>query len=88
MAMLKVVFFAGLVLLGAVAVFLGSVFLLSVGFEGPISISYLQKGQSVIETVHRADDPARFWRLYATMGLAPLLLGAVAAVLGVRALKR
>lgn len=88
MAMLKIVFFGGLVVLGAVAVFLGAVFLLSVGSEGPISISYVRQGETVIETVRKAEDPARFWRLYTTLGIAPLLLGAMAAALGMRALRR
>lgn len=88
MVMLKMVFFGGLVLLGSVAVFLGVVFLLATGYDGPIAISYLRDGQTVVETVRKADDAGRYWRLYTIMGLAPLMLGAAAAWLGVRTLRR
>ena len=81
---IKIAFFAGLVVLGAVAMFLGVVFLIATGSDGPIMISYVDEGKTVMETVTKSENPGRFWQLYAMMGVAPLLLGAIATLFGVR----
>jgi hypothetical protein len=89
MALVRIVFFAGLVVLGAIGLFLGLVFLLATGSDGPIAISYMaESGKTVIETVQRSEDPDRYWRLYTTMGILPLVGGAAATWFGVRAFRR
>lgn len=88
LGLLRIGFFAGMMLLGGVAVFIGVVFLLATGYGGPISISYASKGQTVMETIRQTDDPGRYWRLYLFMGVAPVVLGGLAGWLGYRAFKR
>jgi len=88
MAMLKLAFYAGLVLFGVVGMYMGAVFFLAAGLSGPISISYPQDGKVISETVSRATDGARHFRLQLMLGWAPVLLGAVALYAGVRWFRR
>ena len=88
MPLLRIVFLAGVVLLGAVGVFLGAIVMLTGWHAGAISLSYMQDGKAVSETVSRAADGARFWRLFLAMGAAPVVIGLAALIFGVRALRR
>jgi hypothetical protein len=84
MALLKLVFYGGLAFFGAVSLYIGIVFFLTTGFDGPISIGYPEGGRMVQETVTRAADPSRHFRLQLAMGYAPLVLGALSLFVGVR----
>jgi hypothetical protein len=88
MPLLRMVFLAGVVLLGGVGVFLGVIVMLIGWQAGAISLSYVQDGKDVAETVSRAADGARFWRLFLAMGAAPAVLGLAALIFGVLALRR
>jgi hypothetical protein len=86
--LLRIVFLAGVVALGAVGVFLGILVMVTGLQVGSITLSYVQDGATISDTVSRASDGARFWRLFVSMGAAPAVVGLAAVVLGVRALRR
>lgn len=84
MPILKLAIYAGMVLFGAVGMYIGVVFFATAGFSGPISISYPQNGRMINETITRATDATRHFQLQLLMGYAPLVLGALALWFGVR----
>jgi hypothetical protein len=84
MPLFKVIFFGILAFVGAIAMFIGAVFFMTSGLDGPINISYPQGGRRVDETITRASDASRYIRLQVAMGWAPLVLGAIALYAGVR----
>jgi hypothetical protein len=88
MPLLRIVFLAGVVVLGGVGVFLGILVMGTSWQAGAISLSYVQDGKTVSDTVSRSADGARFWRLFVSMGAAPAVIGLAAVVLGVRAIRR
>ncbi len=88
MPLLRIVVLAGVVVLGAVGVFLGLVVMLTSWQAGTIALSYVQDGKTVSDTVSRVADGARFWRLFLAMGAAPAVIGLAAMLLGVRALRQ
>lgn len=66
-------------LLGAIAAFTGVVMIASSLQSGSVSLSY-NSGDSIIsETVTRAGDAVRYWQLVAALGVAPVVLGGLAA---------
>lgn len=88
MPILKLAFYAGLVMFGAVGMYMGVVFLIVFGNDAPISISYPQNGRVISETITRAADPSRYFRMQILVGYAPLVLGALALWFGLRWFKR
>lgn len=78
---------AAAVFIGAVAALLGAVVLLSSLGSGTIAISYGTGATAAAETIARTTNPERFWMLLGTLGLAPLVLGILAAVWGGRTLR-
>jgi hypothetical protein len=88
MPILKLAFYAGLVLFGAVGMYICAVFFLTSGFGGPISISYPQNGRVINETITRAGDASRHFQMQMLMGYGPGLLGALALWFGLRWFKR
>jgi hypothetical protein len=88
MPLLRIVFLAGVVVLGGVGVFLGILVMVTGWQTGAISLSYVQDGKTVSDTVFRASDSARFWRLFGLMGAVPAVIGLAAVLLGVRAIRR
>ncbi len=88
MSMFRAGLAAAAVFIGAIAALLGVVMLVSALGSGTIAISYGAGANAVAETVSRAGDPGRFWRLVAALGVAPLVLGAGAALWGNRQLRR
>ena len=87
MLLLRPIFFIGLIFLGAVGAFVGAVMLLSALGSGQISLSYDQGGRLVSETISRASDGSRFWRVLGLMGALPLIAGAAAVWLGWRRIR-
>ena len=88
MPIMRVVFIGALAFIGAVAIFLGAVVMLTSWQSGAIELSYTQAGRAVNETVTRLGDSARFWRLFSLMGIAPFVLGGAAVTIGVRLLRQ
>lgn len=88
MWLLRIGFLAGLAFLGAVAVFLGAVVMLSSLQSGEIAWTYTVGGRNVSESVTRAADAGRFWRLFGQMGALPAALGAAAAWYAIRRLRQ
>ena len=78
MGLLKIAFFAIVAFLAAIGVFIGAVTIWSSLASGAISLSYTVDGKSVSETVTRATDSARYWKLVAQTGAAPVVIGAAA----------
>ncbi len=87
MGMLKVGFLAAMAFFAAVGIFIGCVMLLTSLQNGAISLSYTSGGKGIVETITRADDNARFWRLLLTLGFAPIGIGALALWYSVRKLR-
>lgn len=75
-------------LLGAIAAFMGAVMIASALQTGTVSLSY-NSGDSIIsETVTRAGDTVRYWQLVAALGIAPVVLGVLAARWGWQTINR
>lgn len=87
MWLFKIGFFIALAFLAAVGVFIGAVMILTSLQHGAVSLSYTVDGRAVTETVTRAGDSARFWRLLTMMGFAPVVIGAGALWYSVRFLR-
>ncbi len=87
MQMYRVIFFGALAFFAAVAMFIGVVVMITSLQNGAISWSYTSGGKNFNETTVRAADAARFWKLFATMGITPLVLGAAAMWFSVRKLR-
>jgi hypothetical protein len=88
MPLLKMIFFAGLVLLGGIAVFIGGIVMLTSLQSGAIVLTSGPSGSEVTETITRAADESRFWRLYAVLGVTPLVVGGAVLWWGVRAFRQ
>lgn len=71
-----------LVVAGGAAVLMGAVILLSALTSGTVMMTYVANGQPIAETVLRAADPGRYWRLVGLIGALPVLLGAASLVFG------
>lgn len=87
MLFLRPIFLVGLIFLGAIGAFVGAVMLMSGLGSGQISLSYDQGGRLVSETISRAADGSRFWRVLGLMGALPLVAGAAAAWFGWRRIR-
>lgn len=87
MGLFKPVFFFAFACLAAIAVFIGLVTLITSLQNGAISVSYTMQGKLVDETVARAIDSARFWRLVGLWAGLPLVLGGGALWYSVRQLR-
>ena len=87
MGMLRISVLAVVVLLSATAIFIGIVLLLTSLKLGSITISYTVGAEAITETISRADDNARFWRLMTLLGLAPLVLGAASLWISLKAIR-
>lgn len=89
MAILRLVFLAGLVFLGGIAVLLGFVSALSGWQNELIQLVYTDAaGSQVTETVTRAADSERYWWLMSTTGFLPLAIGAISVAFGLRSLRQ
>ena len=88
MQLFRMLFLGGLVVAGAIAIFLGGVVMLTSWQSGAISWTYSQSGRSVTETVTRTADAARYWQLYRSMGIMPASVGALVMAFGLWALRR
>lgn len=87
MGIFKLVFFAAAAFLAAVAIFMGLVMMLTALQHGSVMLSYTSEGKAVSETITRAGDSDRFWRLFTTMGVLPAVLGAAALWYSVKRLR-
>lgn len=87
MIMLRAVLAAGAVLIGAIAAFLGGILVISAVTSGTIDFTYASDGKMVSESVSRAGDAARFWKLVFGLGVLPAGLGLISARWGWRSIK-
>ena len=87
MPVFKMLFFAGIVVLGGVAVFLGAIVIASSLHVGSLTLNYEVDGKPVVESISRAGDAARYWKLFSLMGVLPCILGIAAVWWGVRTLR-
>jgi mannose/fructose/N-acetylgalactosamine-specific phosphotransferase system component IID len=88
MAMLRAGLAVAAMLIGAISVLLGVIVVLSALKTGAVQFSYGHGADAVSETVSRASDAARYWRLVTALGLAPAIVGALAARWGWRTIDR
>ena len=88
MAIFRMGFHAGLVLIGAIAVFVGLAVAGIALKDGSLTYSYLVDGQRVAQTIARAANADRYWQMLMLWGGIPILLGALAAWHGWRQLTR
>lgn len=86
MQLLGVVFAAGLIFLGAVAVFLGSVLSIAFWKTGVISLSW-GAGTDQSRDVLLSAAPDEFWLYFVLIGLLPIVAGAGAIIVGRRMLR-
>ncbi len=87
MGMMKLAFLAAVAFLSAIAIFMGVVFILTSLKLGSITLSYGTGTNAVTETISRASDASRYWRLITMMGLLPMIGGAAALWYSVRKLR-
>lgn len=76
------------VFFGAAAVFLGILLVFSAITSGTIHLSYGDDGKVVSESVARAADAARFWKLVFGLGILPAAIGAFMTRWGWRTVNR
>ncbi len=88
MQFLKAGLAVGAIIFGAAAVLLGFVLALAALRTGAVTISYLDAERMIKETVTRASDAARYWRLVVGLGIAPMLIGGAALAWGWRRIRR
>ena len=88
MAMLRAGLAIGSIIIGAIAAFLGVVLMVSALKSGSIQFSYSTGGDVVSETASRATDAVRYWRLVGLLGVAPAILGILAAWWGWRTINK
>jgi mannose/fructose/N-acetylgalactosamine-specific phosphotransferase system component IID len=88
MAMLRAGLAVAAMFIGAIAALLGVIVVLSALNTGAVQFSYGHGADSVSETVSRATDAARYWRLVTALGFAPAVIGALAARWGWRTIDR
>lgn len=72
------------IVFGAIAALLGFVVLVVGLPAGSLTLSFVS---GAMETVTRAGDPERFWRLMLALGAAPLLIGAGMVKFGMRRIR-
>lgn len=87
MQMYRVIFFGALAFFAVVAMFIGMVVVITSLQNGAITWSYTSSGKGITETISRAADAARFWKLLSIMGIGPLALGAAVMWFSVRKLR-
>lgn len=87
MSLFKVIFYGALAFLSAVGIFIGAVTMLTSLQNGSIMLTYTADGKAVAETISRAADAGRFWKIFAAMGMLPAVLGVVAMWYSVRKLR-
>jgi hypothetical protein len=87
MALFRFVVPLGLIVFGAVAVFMGAVVLIGGLKAGEIGWTSGPADTAQETRVRRADDPDGFWRVMAFGGALPLMLGLGAVVAGRRMLR-
>jgi hypothetical protein len=88
MTMFKAGFAVALAAIGAIAALLGAAITVGALRTGEIGLSYGAGASAVTDTATRAANPEHFWRLLMGFGVAPLVLGLIAAVWGWRTLQR
>jgi len=87
MGMFRLAFLAVVAFLSAIGIFIGCVTLLTSLQNGAIALSYTSGGKAITETISRAGDGDRFWRLLLTLGMAPIVIGAGALWYSVKKLR-
>jgi hypothetical protein len=88
MSMFRAACAAAAMFIGGIAAFLGVVLMISALKTGSIALTYSAGAQTISETASRVTDAARYWRLFVGLGVAPALLGLIAARWGWRAINR
>lgn len=88
MPLLRFILPIGALFLGAVAVFMGAVVLLSSLRAGQISTSWQSAEGLVMLTRSRASEPEEFWKLVGLFGALPLAFGGAAIWWGRRTMRR
>jgi hypothetical protein len=88
MPLVRLIVPLGLVVLGAVAAYMGLVVLATSLGTGEISIGSGKAGETVVRTTRRAEDAGGYWLRVAGLGLAPAALGIACAIFGWRRLGR
>lgn len=89
-AMMRMLLPLGLVVLGAVAAFMGFVVSGTSLMSGEITSGFSPSATAVgtLKTVSRAADPSAYWRTLTLLGFLPGIGGAVAALIGWRMMNR
>lgn len=88
MPLFRAGFAVAAMLIGAIAAFLGVILTASALQTGAISLSYGNGAAAVSETITRAADAARYWQVLVALGIAPAILGSLAARWGWRSINR
>lgn len=87
MTMFRAGMAVAMVFVGGIAALLGTVLLASALSTGTIVLNYGAGSRATTEVVSRATDAARFNEYALMLGVAPLVLGALAAWWGWRTLR-
>lgn len=77
----------GLLVFGAVALFMGAVVSVTALRNGSIAVSYRTSSGPMVHSARRETDPAEYWRLLGLAGGLPLLLGGLSIWSGRRMLR-
>ena len=84
MDMFRAALMVSVIVIGAIAALLGFV-VLAIGLPaGSLTLSFVP---GTMETITRAGDPERFWKLILALGAAPLIIGAAMVKFGMRRIR-
>lgn len=86
MPMLRAGLAVAAMFIGAIAAFLGVVVAISALRSGSIQMSYGSGPDAVLDTVSRAADAVRYWKIFFALCVVPTVLGTLAARWGWRAI--
>jgi hypothetical protein len=87
MGMFRLAVAVGMMGLGAIAVFMGAVVLISSLSSGKVSYSVGRDGATIATSHERSGDPSGYWRALGLTGGLPAVLGLFAVWYGRRVLK-
>ncbi len=88
MTMLRIAMMIMFIFLGGVGALFGAATTVGMLRSGEVSYTAPENGKVVSRTASRERQPDDFWRVFALLGLLPLIGGTAAAMYGWRAISR
>jgi hypothetical protein len=88
MTMLRIAMLIMCIFLGGIGVIVGGAISAGMLRSGEVSYTVPESGRTVSKTANRDRQPDEFWRVFALLGILPMVLGGAASWYGWRAINR